>query len=1232
MGPRPFSLNKNILASLITIASCLLAAILICMPVKADAGINQQINFQGRLLNAQGAIVPDGYYNIEFKIYSGGDGQTAGDTGGTLQWTEDYLNANSQGVAVQNGFLSVQLGSIAPLTGIDWNSNTLWLSMNIAGTNTTCASFAACSPDGEMTPMKRLSANAYALNSEMLGGLSSGNFVQLGQGIQTDGSSNSSVAINKTGSGNFIQLQASGADAFTVNQSGDISFGSNANHNISVATAAAGNAGNSLTIAAGNAASGSGLAGGNLVLQGGAGDGTAASGSVIVKANSGNSASAFQVQDAGGTPQFTVDSKEGVVQIGSATANPTPTLLVVNNYSGATDPVTGYNGAMYYNTAMNLFRCYQNGAWVDCAKAGGGASAGSFVDFAPSVAQADSSSNSSIFINKTGSGNLLELQSNGTDSFVVGGSGDVTFGNNTNHSVGVLAASTGNSGNNLTVSAADAGSGSGALNGGNVTIQGGLGNGTGNGGNVLLTGGAASGSGASGLVVMSTPTFSTQTADPNCYPGGVLAAASCAFAQSTVDSYSSAVAGFSQVKQTATLPPPTNKTAGRVFYISAAPGSENFTLSVNGGGTGNEVSMRQNTSATMVWNGTAWGAAGASSSTDLQAAYDNTLQSAGGAELVVSHTSNTNGLTIRDSTVNPVNGPLLAIQTNSAATLFSINSNVTEYSSDSGAEQEGASDSTFPANTWANIGSATVSRYTTVGSNIATGAASVQVTTTATANDGVKNTLNTSLTAKQHYNVSFAARLTSGAFTDLYVYYSADGTSQSVACTTNREVISSVWTKVNCSFIAPASGITSANAILIGQTGATARTFYVDNLSVTIAADFNYATDGGVDDGTNFAANWPAIAGASVSRSTSIGNDASDSAQVVATGPGQGVSNSLSVAPLSDSLYRVTVYVTSTSDFSGFTAQYTPDNGTTKIPCVDYNTQTVTGSTTLTQFTKITCYIQTDGNTVSAPYVYFTQTDGTGRTFYVDTFSLTLATDTTPNVQIGGGQNGGPTTLFTLDSAASAPIASNNEQLLGSMYYDTSLGKIQCYEASGWGSCGSASNTIVTISPEYTNAIMHGTGIGTMTSDICSGTLNINDPDNPPVICSQNETYNFYRWTSPQATPQTYSIYVTYQLPATFDNFLAAQTSLMGRTDSSNATVQYTIYKDTSSGLVACGGVTPVSTGSVSAWQVAKAGGAADPATCGFTPDQSIIFKIDVIASQNADAYVGNLNFTFTNR
>jgi hypothetical protein len=255
------------------------------------------------------------------------------------------------------------------------------------------------------------------------------------------------------------------------------------------------------------------------------------------------------------------------------------------------------------------------------------------------------------------------------------------------------------------------------------------------------------------------------------------------------------------------------------------------------------------------------------------------------------------------------------------------------------------------------------------------------------------------------------------------------------------------------------------------------------------------------------------------------------------------------------------------------------------------------------------------------------------RTYSVDTFSLTLAQTTTPNVQIGGGLNGGPTTLFTLDRGASAPIAANNDAFLGSMYYDTTLGKLQCYEADGWGACGSSPDNIVTISPEYTNAVLHGTGIGTMTSDLCSDGLNVNDGSSgQPTICGTNETYNFYKWTSPQASAQTYSIYVTYQLPTTFKTFQSGTTSIMGRTDSTSATVQYTVFRNSAAGLSQCGSTVSVSTGISSSWATGTANGAADPSTCGFVGGNSVVFKIDVIASINANAYVGNLGFTFTNQ
>jgi hypothetical protein len=1176
-------------------------------PAHATAGINTQINFQGRLLTATGATVPDGVYNMQFKIYQDGDGTAAGDTSGAptgvLDWTESYLDNNSQGVTVVNGFFSVQLGSITAFANlVNWNQSTLWLSMNIGSTNTTCTPFTSCTPDGEMLPMRRLSSTPFSLNSGQLNGLTSANFVQFDQGVQTDATTaTNSIYINKTGTGNILDLQSAGTDAFLVTNTGDETFGSNANHTLSVATAAAAAAGKNLTIASGAGGSGTGTAGGNLVLQGGAAGGTTGiGGSVTIDAGVSTGASIAGTISIGTSTGSTINLGDAALTTG------TQTLSIGATASGGTANTTIGNTVAGGTTNVTI-----------------GANAGT------SNVTVGSGSSATAGTTTVQAKNNITINTNGIARATVDTAGDIYFGN------GVTASAP----SNFTISGTQ--SATTAVAGSTVTVQGGSATvGSANGGNLTLTGGTGFGSGINGIVVLTTPTFSTTTNDANCYPGGVPATANCTIAATSVNNSSAVIVGFSVGSLTASLPNPGNTTPGRIIYVTAANGSNDFTLSVNGGGTGNLIAMRQNTSATMIWNGTAWTAAGASSSTTLQSAYNNTLQSAGGAELVVSHTSNTDGLTIRDSSTNPVNGILLSVQTASAASLISVNGAVTEYTSDSGAEVAGGTSTTFPASTWAGVNSGTVARYITAGSYIATGQGSVALTTSSSvANSGLSNTLVTSLTANTHYNVSFTARLLSGTFNNMSVYYSINGTTQSVLCDNAGLALISTWTKETCSFTAPSSGITSTNAILIeqGSTG-TARTVYIDNLSVTVAANFNYATDGSVDNAANFTTNWTAStsAGASgtntVARSTTVGNDASDSAQVTTTAANQGVRNILSVNPLPSTTYLVTAYVaSSTTGFSTFSVGYTRDAGTNSISCVDYSTQTISSS--LTAFTEVTCYITTDSTTATSPYVYFYQTDATGRTFYVDTFSMTQATNTTPNVQIGGGVNGGPVTLLTLDQGSSAPIANNNTALLGSMYYDTTLGSIQCYEAVGWGACGSSPNNVVTISPEYTNAVLHGTGIGTMTSDLCSGALDINDGSSgQPTICGANDTYNFYKWTSPQASAQTYSIYVTYQLPATFKTFASGQTSIVGRTDSTNSTVQYQIYRsDATAGLLSCGSAVSVSTGVSSSWQTGIATGAADPSTCSFVPGDSIVFKISMTASVNSNAYVSNLNFIFSN-
>ncbi len=131
--------------------------------VFAASGINKQINLQGKLVNpTTGINVADGTYNMEFKIYQDGDGVPGGGDE-TLKWTETRTSGNK--VTVTDGVFRVSLGSVTAFgSSVDWNQDTLWVSINIGGTGTP-------GWDGEMNPMVRLSATPYALNAEKVNGL-----------------------------------------------------------------------------------------------------------------------------------------------------------------------------------------------------------------------------------------------------------------------------------------------------------------------------------------------------------------------------------------------------------------------------------------------------------------------------------------------------------------------------------------------------------------------------------------------------------------------------------------------------------------------------------------------------------------------------------------------------------------------------------------------------------------------------------------------------------------------------------------------------------------------------------------------------------------------------------------------------------------------------------------------------------------------------------------------------
>ncbi|HTE22287.1 MAG TPA: hypothetical protein VK674_04575 [Candidatus Limnocylindria bacterium] len=209
--------KKGILCRALGLALLMVVALpVVAGRSQAAVGINEQINFQGKLVNTDGTNIPNGTYNMEFKIYTGGNGVLGGGDE-TLAWTESRLRNASQGVLITDGVFQVNLGAVTTLPGsVDFNSDTLWLSMNLGTTNASCTPFSSCGPDGEMSPFVRFTAAPYALNADNLDGLDSTAFGQLSANQTWAGTQTFQNAIDVTLAGASEDIDVSHDLAGTV--------------------------------------------------------------------------------------------------------------------------------------------------------------------------------------------------------------------------------------------------------------------------------------------------------------------------------------------------------------------------------------------------------------------------------------------------------------------------------------------------------------------------------------------------------------------------------------------------------------------------------------------------------------------------------------------------------------------------------------------------------------------------------------------------------------------------------------------------------------------------------------------------------------------------------------------------------------------------------------------------------------------------------------------------------
>lgn len=305
--------------------SFLVACFAYSSPAYAAQTVPYKVNFQGRITNASGTVLPSGTYNMRFRIYSVA-------TGGTAQWTESRLVSAAQGVTVTNGLFSVQLGDIAALSPTLFTTQDLYFEIELP----TLATATGSSPswtEGAMTPRSKLGAAAYAINSDTLDGYDSSYFAPATGSTAYAPISGSTNYAPYSGSTNYAPI--SGSTNYIQNQ-----------------TAAAQGAG--FNISGNGTIGGTGTITGSLTNRGAA-----------TFYNSTNSTTAFTIQTSGAAKLFVADTTNSRIYIGDPTADANAILLVLDSKTGTGDP-TGVNGAEYYNSTNNKFRCYQNSIWQDC--------------------------------------------------------------------------------------------------------------------------------------------------------------------------------------------------------------------------------------------------------------------------------------------------------------------------------------------------------------------------------------------------------------------------------------------------------------------------------------------------------------------------------------------------------------------------------------------------------------------------------------------------------------------------------------------------------------------------------------------------------------------------------------------------------------------------------------------------------------------------------------------------